>query len=92
MLEKIKKIQGICHNEFDDTINTWINAGKLDLIETGVDSSKVNVDEPDDLIQQAVIAFVLSQLDVVNSEMYANSYALAKDKLRHHIDYIVEDI
>ena len=31
MLEKIKKIQGINHTEFDETIQMWINAGKLDL-------------------------------------------------------------
>ena len=31
MLEEIKKIQGINHNEFDSTINMWIESAKLDL-------------------------------------------------------------
>ena len=36
MLDKLKKIQGINHNEFDDTINMWITAAKLDLKSIGI--------------------------------------------------------
>ena len=36
MLEDIKKIQGINHNDFDDMINIWINAAKLDLKSIGI--------------------------------------------------------
>ena len=31
MLEEIKKIQGINHDEFDTMIKTWISAAQLDL-------------------------------------------------------------
>lgn len=91
MLEKIKAIQGINHNDFDDTITMWINAGKQELINIGIDSVKVN-SEADDLINSTIICFVLSQLDVVNSEMYSNSYALMKDTLRHVIGYMANGI
>lgn len=87
MLDKIKKIQGINHNEFDDMINTWISAGRQDLINIGILQTLVNGESPytelNPLIETAIIQFVLSQLDVVNAEMYSNSYALLKDTLRH---------
>lgn len=89
MLEEIKKIQGINHDEFDSMINTWIDSAKLDLISVGIVNTKVN--NPDKLIQTAIITYVLSFLDVVNSEMYANSYNLQKDKLRHTTEYITAD-
>lgn len=87
MLEEIKKIQGINHNEFDNMINTWIQAAKLDLKSIGIVSTLV--DEPNSLIQTAIITYVLSFLDVTNSELYANSYSLQKDVLRHTSEYIV---
>ena len=82
MLDEIKKIQGINHTDFDTTITMWIKAGKQELINIGINQELVNGDN-DNLIKSTVICFVLSQLDVVNSEMYANSYALLKDTLRH---------
>lgn len=85
MLEKIKKIQGINHTDFDETIEMWIQAGKVDLIRIGIVDTYVN--NPDSLIQTAIITYVLSQLDVVNAELYANSYALQKDVLRHTHEY-----
>ena len=85
MLEKIKKIQGINHNEFDETIQMWINAGKLDLKSIGIVDTLV--DKSDDLIQTAIITYVLSFIDTVNSEMYSKSYALQKDVLRHLTKY-----
>lgn len=81
MLDEVKKIQGINHDEFDTMINTWIEASKQDLINIGVKQTLVN-DASDSLIQTAIIQFVLSQLDVTNSELYSNSYALLKDTLR----------
>ena len=86
MLEKIKKIQGINHNEFDETIQMWINSGKLDLKSIGIVDTLVN--KSDDLIQTAIITYVLSFIDTVNSEMYSKSYALQKDVLRHLTEYI----
>lgn len=90
MLEKIKKIQGINHNEFDSMINTWIESAKLDLKSIGIVNTLV--ENPNSLIQTAIITYVLSFLDVANSEMYANSYQLQKDVLRHTTEYIVEGI
>lgn len=86
MLDEIKKIQGINHTEFDTTINMWISAAKQELINIGIKSDLVNGDS-DDLINSTIICFVLSQLDVVNNEMYFNSYSLMKDTLRHVGNY-----
>lgn len=85
MLEKIKKIQGINHNQFDETIQMWINAGKLDLKSIGIVDTLV--DKSDELIQTAIITYVLSFIDTVNSEMYSKSYALQKDVLRRLTEY-----
>jgi hypothetical protein len=85
MLENIKKIQGINHNDFDDMINIWINSAKLDLKSIGIVDTLV--DRPDDLVTTAIITYVLSQLDVVNAELYSNSYNLQKDVLRHLGEY-----
>jgi len=86
MLEKLKKIQGITHNEFDATIQMWIDAAKLDLKSVGIVNALV--DNPDSLIETAIITYALSFLDVVNSELYANSYLYQKDALRHTTEYI----
>lgn len=86
MLEEIKKIQGINHNEFDSMILTWIEAAEIDLKSIGIVDTFI--DNPDSLVQNAIISFVLSQLDVTNSELYSNSYRLQKDKLRHIKEYI----
>ena len=89
MLDKIKAIQGINHNDFDTMINTWIEAAKLDLKSIGIVESLVN--NPNSLVQTAIITYVLSFLDVVNAELYSSSYALQKDVLRHTTEYI-EDV
>lgn len=85
MLGDIKKIQGINHNEFDEMIQMWINAAKLDLKSIGIVDTLI--DTPDDLIKTAIITYVLSQLDVDNAILYSNSYALQKDVLRHVGEY-----
>ena len=86
LVEEIKKIQGINHNEFDSMINTWIESAKLDLESIGIVSTLVN--DPDSLVQTAIITYVLSFIDVPNSEMYAKSYSIQKDVLRHLTEYI----
>lgn len=88
MLEEIKKIQGINHTDFDTMITNWIDSAKLDLKSIGIVDTLV--DNPNALIETAIITYVLSFLDVVNAELYANSYALQKDVLRHTTEYIVE--
>ena len=85
MLNEIKKIQGINHNEFDSMINTWIESAQQDLKSIGIVNTFI--DNPDSLIQTAIITYVLSFIDVVNSEMYAKSYSMQKDVLRHLGEY-----
>lgn len=89
MLDEIKKIQGINHNEFDSTINMWIESAKLDLKSIGIVDTFVN--NPNSLIKTAIITYVLSFIDVSNADLYANSYALQKDVLRHTSEYIIDD-
>lgn len=90
MLDEIKKIQGINHDEFDTMINTWIEAAQLDLKSIGIVDTLI--EEPDSLVQTAIITYVLSFLDGVDAEMYAKSYALQKDVLRHTKEYIEDAI
>ena len=88
MLEEIKKIQGISHDEFDSMITIWIEAAQLDLKGIGIVGTLV--DSPNSLVKNAIITYVLSFLDVVNAELYTNSYQLQKDVLRHTSEYIIE--
>lgn len=88
MLEDIKKIQGINHDEFDTIITTQINAAKLDLISIGIVDTKVNT--PDDLIKSIIYNYVLSFLDVNRSEMYMNAYILQKDYIRRLEEYTTQ--
>ena len=90
MLEDIKKIQGINHNEFDNMINIWIGAAQDDLKSIGIVNALV--DNPNDLLKNAIITYVLSFLDVSNSEMYDKAYRLLKDELRHTTEYITGGI
>ena len=94
MLEEIKKIQGINHNDFDTMINSWIDSAKLDLKSIGIVDTIVDtlVNNPNSLVQTAIITYVLSFLDVANAELYSNSYLLQKDVLRHTTEYIKEEI
>lgn len=90
MLEEIKKIQGINHNDFDTMINTWIEAAELDLKSIGIVNTLVN--NPNSLVKNAIITYVLSFLDVANADLYSSSYALQKDVLRHTTEYIEEGL
>jgi len=90
MLEEIKKIQGINHNDFDTMINTWIEAAELDLKSIGIVDTKVS--NPDSLVKTAIITYTLSFLDQPNADLYANSYSLQKDVLRHTSEYMEEDL
>lgn len=85
ILEEIKKIQGINHTEFDYTIINWIKSSKIDLQRIGI-----VMNNPDNLITTAIITYVLSFIDVPNAELYAKSYALQKDVLRHTKEYLGE--
>lgn len=90
MLEEIKKIQGINHNDFDTMITTWIEAAELDLKSIGIVDTKVS--NPDSLVKTAIITYTLSFLDQPNADLYANSYSLQKDVLRHTSEYMEEDL
>ena len=89
MLDEIKKIEGINHDEFDDMINLWIESAQLDL--KGIGIVNTLIDNPNSLVKNAIITYVLSFLDVSNSEMYNQSYQLQKDILRHTTEYIVSE-
>lgn len=86
MLDEIKKIQGINHDDFDSMITLWIEAAELDL--KGIGIVDTLIDNPNSLVKNAIITYVLSFLDVTNAELYSNSYALQKDVLRHTGEYI----
>ena len=90
MLEEIKKIQGINHNEFDTMITTWIEAAELDLKSIGIVNTLDS--NPNSLVKNAIITYVLSFLDVQNADLYSSSYALQKDVLRHTTEYIEEGL
>ena len=88
MLDDIKKMQGINNNEFNTIIQNYIEAAKQDLEMSGIVKSKIFL--TDKLIYSAIVSYVKSFLDVSNSELFANSYALQKDALRHIGYYITE--
>ena len=89
MLEDIKKMLGINNTDFDIIIKFYINSAKEDLVMTGIAESKVIEQNP--LIYSAIVSYVKSFIDVDNAELYRNAYALQKDALRHHIEYISEE-
>ena len=87
MLNDIKKILGINNTQFDTILQMLIDAGKKDLIEAGIVSTKVV--ESDALIYSALISYVCGMFDTYEyRELSMNTYRLQKDQLRHHIDYI----
>lgn len=90
MLEEVKKIQGINHNDFDTMITTWIEAAKLDLKSIGIVDTQIS--NPDSLVKTAIITYTLSFLDQPNADLYSNSYSLQKDVLRHTSEYMKEDL
>ena len=84
--DDIKKILGICNNEFDTIITNYVQAGKLDLQEAGIIQEKIV--DTDTLIYSALVSFVLSMIDTYEyRELNASAYALQKDQLRHYKDY-----
>ena len=86
MLEDIKKMQGINHKDFDDIILKYIDSAKKDLQMCGIDKSKISIS--DNLIYSAIVSYVKSFIDIDNSELFANSYVLQKDALRHISEYM----
>lgn len=84
ILENIKKMMGINNSDFDDIINSYIESAVLDLESVGIAVSKY-----DALIQTAIITYVKSHLDIDDAELFANSYFLQKDALKHTTEYMV---
>lgn len=82
MVDAIKMLMGITNDDFDSIIEGYISSAKQDLNMVGV-----SVDETDALTMSAIQTYVLMMLDTPNSEMYANSYSLQKDALRHYGEY-----
>lgn len=87
MLNDIKKYLGINNTQFDTIIQTYILAGKSDLIEAGIVSTKVV--ESDALIYSALMSYVCMFMDTYDyRDGWQSTYALQKDKLRHNVNYI----
>lgn len=86
LISDIKKILGIYNDSFDGIIEAFIEAGKKDLEQVGIDPTKIQLS--DSLIYSALVSFVLSMTDNYEyKEMSANAYALQKDQLRHYTNY-----
>ncbi|MBF4500231.1 DNA-packaging protein [Savagea sp. SN6] len=78
LLDKCKIALRVSADVFDDEIKMLIEAGKLDLEESGI-----NVDLDDELIETAVIFFVKSSFgyDNKDSEKQLRAYERIKRKL-----------
>lgn len=86
MLDELKKVLGISHTQFDNQIQYFIEAAKMDLMQAGIAQQKII--ESDPLIYSAITSFVLSMIDTYEyRELSANAYALQKDQLRHYKEY-----
>lgn len=87
LLDELKKVLGYYNTNFDGIIEKFIGAGKKDLVMAGIHESRV--DESDPLIFSALYSYVLSMIDTYEfRELSASAYALQKDELRHHIEYL----
>ena len=53
---------------------------------------EVKINEEDKLIYSAIVSYVMSFIDVDNSELYFNAYVLQKDALRHYKEYINKEV
>lgn len=82
MRDDVKKILGICNDDFDDIIDGYIASAKKDLEMVGV-----SVDEADALISTAIKCYVCGMIDEENHDRWFNSYAFQKDGLRHYESY-----
>lgn len=89
MLAEVKKILGLSNEEFDTTIEAFINGAKKDLVSVGIVEAKVI--ESDPLIKIAIITYVKSQFDERNRESLQNSYDIQKDNLRRKSEYNQEE-
>ena len=86
MIDDVKEVLGIDHDNFDTQISTFIDAGKMDLEMAGILPSLIV--ETDPLIYSAVMSFTLSMIDTYEyRELSANAYAIQKDQLRHYRSY-----
>lgn len=86
MLDTIKLMLGINVNDFDDVIDSLINAAKIDLITIGIADSKVTSTD-DYLIKTAIITYVKAHIDIDHAKLYFDSYNLQKDYIRHLTEY-----
>lgn len=84
MLDDVKLALGISPdvNDFDAIINATIQTGYRELETLGV-----RIVNGDVMVDNAVLNFVLSELDTPNKELYASAFAFKADKLRHLGEY-----
>lgn len=85
----VKSALRISHTKLDSEITRLIAVAKAELVRVGIPSEKVELG--DDLINQAIITYVLADFedDVTRSEKYYQSFELQCEKLRRKSSYYV---
>lgn len=88
MLADVKKALRISHGALDDEITDLIEAGRHDLMLSGVSDSKAN-DDVDPLIKRAIITYVKANFipDAKEAERFQSSYSMLKNHLTLAGDY-----
>ncbi|MDM5155848.1 head-tail connector protein [Bacillus sp. DX1.1] len=88
MLGDVKKALRISHDALDDEITDLIEAGRHDLMLSGVSSLKTN-DDTDPLIKRAIITYVKANFipDAKEAERFQSSYNMLKNHLTLAGDY-----
>ncbi|MBH8600517.1 head-tail connector protein [Thermoactinomyces sp. CICC 23799] len=89
MLEEVKKALRITSSAFDSEVENLIEAAKIDLVQAGVDETKVNATMPDAIIKQAIIYYCKAYFGYDNSdaERFENVYTMFKQHLSLYGDY-----
>lgn len=82
ILDDVKQALRITSSAFDDEVNDLIAAGKADLIQSGVSSTKAT-DDTDPLIKRAIIVYCKANFGYDNPE--ADRFQKSYDMLKQHL-------
>lgn len=93
MLDAIKLSLRISHTALDSEISDLIDAARLDLIQSGISSTKAN-DDTDALIRRAITVYVKANFlaDGVEATRFQTAYDLLKVHLSLSTDYQESDV
>lgn len=80
MINNIKKILGYNSTDVDERLLMLINAAKEDLRLSGVKQSAL--DNPSDLINTAIVCYVLAMSEQTDAHLYEGVYAMQKELIR----------